>query len=117
MKNYTITVNGNVYDVTVDEGAAGAAVAAPQAQAPKAAPAPKKAAPAGAAGAAAVAALPVSLLNTADGTDWAPPMALLMLLRRSLALLLSKPVATTVTRISSDRFSSNAVPQMMFASG
>ncbi len=29
---------------------------------------------AGAAGAAAVAALPVSLLNTADGTDWAPPM-------------------------------------------
>ena len=51
MKNYTITVNGNVYDVTVDEGAAGAAVAAPQAQAPKAAPAPKKAAPAGAAGA------------------------------------------------------------------
>ena len=44
MKNYTITVNGNVYDVTVDEGAAGAAVAAPQAQAPKAAPAPKKAA-------------------------------------------------------------------------
>ena len=33
------------------------------------------------------------------------------------AALLSKPVATTVTRISSDRFSSNAVPQMMFASG
>lgn len=25
MKNYTITVNGNVYDVTVEEGAAGAA--------------------------------------------------------------------------------------------
>ena len=23
MKNYTITVNGNVYDVTVEEGAAG----------------------------------------------------------------------------------------------
>ena len=40
MKNYTITVNGNVYDVTVEETGAGAAptpVAAPKA-APKAAP-------------------------------------------------------------------------------
>ena len=39
MKNYTITVNGNVYDVTVEEGAGGAA-----APARAAAPAPKKAA-------------------------------------------------------------------------
>ena len=46
MKTYTITVNGNVYDVTVEEGASGAAPAA----APKAAPAPKAAAPAGGAG-------------------------------------------------------------------
>ena len=43
MKNYTITVNGNVYDVTVEEGAAGAATGAPKggagkAAAPKAAP-------------------------------------------------------------------------------
>ena len=37
MKNYTITVNGNVYDVTVEEGAAGAATSAPKAAAPKAA--------------------------------------------------------------------------------
>ena len=43
MKNYTITVNGNVYNVTVEEGAAGGQTAAPQApgkaipQAPKAA--------------------------------------------------------------------------------
>ena len=44
MKNYTITVNGNVYDVTVEEGAAGAATSAPKAAAPKAA-APKAAAP------------------------------------------------------------------------
>lgn len=45
MKNYTITVNGNVYDVTVEEGAAGAAPVA--AAAPKAAPAAApKAAPA-----------------------------------------------------------------------
>lgn len=36
MKNYTITVNGNVYDVTVEEGAAGAATSAPKAAAPKA---------------------------------------------------------------------------------
>ena len=47
MKSYTITVNGNVYDVTVEENTNGAAsvarpaapVAAPKA-APKAAPAP-----------------------------------------------------------------------------
>ena len=46
MKNYTITVNGNVYEVTVEEGTGSAAAAAPKA-APKAA-APKAAAPAGA---------------------------------------------------------------------
>ena len=55
MKNYTITVNGNVYNVTVEEGTtAGAAPvvsAAKAAPAPKAAPAaPKAAAPAGGAG-------------------------------------------------------------------
>lgn len=47
MKNYTITVNGNVYDVTVEENGAGAAPVARPAAAPKAAP---KAAPAGGAG-------------------------------------------------------------------
>lgn len=54
MKNYTITVNGNVYEVTVEEGAStGAApVAAPKA-APKAAPAAPKAA-ASAAGAGSI---------------------------------------------------------------
>lgn len=54
MKTYTITVNGNVYDVTVEEGTgSGAPAAAPKA-APKAAPAaaPKAAAPAPAAGGA-----------------------------------------------------------------
>lgn len=44
MKNYTITVNGNAYDVTVEENGAGAA-SAPAAAAPKAAPAAPKAAP------------------------------------------------------------------------
>ncbi len=58
MKNYTITVNGNVYEVTVEEGVStGAAPAAPKA-APKApAPkAPKAAAPAGAQGSVVVSA-------------------------------------------------------------
>ena len=53
MKNYTITVNGNVYDVTVEEngnGAAAAPVAAPKA-APNAAP---KAATNAAAGAGSI---------------------------------------------------------------
>ena len=57
MKNYTITVNGNVYYLTVEEGGAGAA--APVAAAPKAAPvaaAPKAAAPAGGAGAVKIEA-------------------------------------------------------------
>ena len=61
MKNYTITVNGNVYNVTVEEGTtAGAAPvvsAAKAAPAPKAAPAaPKAAAPAGAEGSVEVTA-------------------------------------------------------------
>lgn len=71
MKNYTITVNGNVYDVTVEEGTgstAGAAkAAAPKAAAPKAAApkaAPKAAAPAGAQGAVKVnAPMPGKILK------------------------------------------------------
>ncbi len=61
MKNYTITVNGNTYAVTVEEGAGAgvapvAAPAAPKA-APKAAPAaPKAAAPAAGAGSVKVEA-------------------------------------------------------------
>ena len=56
MKNYTITVNGNVYNVTVEEGTTAGVVQAPAA-APKAAPAaPKAAAPAGAQGSVVVTA-------------------------------------------------------------
>ncbi len=70
MKNYTITVNGNVYEVCVEEGAgvAAAPVAAPVA-APKAAPAapkaaPKAAAPAGAQGSVSVnAPMPGKILK------------------------------------------------------
>ena len=57
MKNYTITVNGNVYNVTVEEGTTAGVVQAPVAAAPKAAPAaPKAAAPAGAQGSVVVTA-------------------------------------------------------------
>ena len=42
MKNYTITVNGNVYDVTVEENGAGAPAAAPVAAPRAAAPAAGK---------------------------------------------------------------------------
>ena len=60
MKNYTITVNGNVYDVTVEEGVSGGTAPAPRAAAPaapKAAPAaPKAAASAGAQGSVPVTA-------------------------------------------------------------
>ena len=55
MKNYTRTVNGNVYDVVVEENTSGAPAAAKAPAAPKAAPkaapaAAPKAAPAGGAG-------------------------------------------------------------------
>ena len=52
MKTYTITVNGNVYNVTVEEGQTSGAPAAAPVAAPKAAPAaaPKAAAPAASAG-------------------------------------------------------------------
>lgn len=62
MKNYTITVNGNVYEVTVEEGASTGAAPVARAAAPAApkaasAPAaPKAAAPAGAAGSVVIPA-------------------------------------------------------------
>ena len=55
MKNYTITVNGNVYDVTVEEKAAGVApVAAAPKVAPAVAPAAAPAAPKAASGAGSI---------------------------------------------------------------
>ena len=56
MKNYTITVNGNVYDVTVEEKGAGASPAAAPVMAAPAAPkaAPAAAAPKASAGAGAI---------------------------------------------------------------
>ena len=58
MKSYTNTVNGNVYDVTVEENTNGAPAAAPapRAAAPAPAPAAKPAAAAGAAGSISITA-------------------------------------------------------------
>ncbi len=58
MKNYTITVNGNVYDVTVEENAGGVAPVQAAAPAPKA-PAAPKAAPKAAAKAAGAGSVQV----------------------------------------------------------
>ena len=57
MKNYTITVNGNVYDVTVEENTNGAPAAAPAPRAAAPAPAPAaKPAAAGTAGSISITA-------------------------------------------------------------
>ena len=74
MKSYTITVNGNVYDVTVEEnGSVSAPAAAPRRAAAPAAPAaaPKAAAPAGAQGAVKISApMPGKILGVkADAGD------------------------------------------------
>ena len=58
MKNYTITVNGTVYEVSVEEGGAGSTPV--RAAAPKAAPAAPKAAPAPAAAPAAAGSVEVT---------------------------------------------------------
>lgn len=57
MKNYTITVNGNVYDVTVEENTNGAPAAAP---APRAAAAPAPAPVAKPAAAGAVGSISIT---------------------------------------------------------
>lgn len=71
MKNYTITVNGTVYDVAVEEKAGGASASAPAASAP-AAPAPaapvqKQADPAPAAPAAGGSAGSVKVTSPMPG--------------------------------------------------
>ncbi len=70
MKNYTITVNGTPYNVTVEEGAGAPVAAAPVAAAAPApvpaaaAPAPKAAAPQGSAGSVKVEApMPGTILD------------------------------------------------------
>ncbi|MCR5517729.1 MAG: biotin/lipoyl-binding protein [Lachnospiraceae bacterium] len=83
MKNYTITVNGNTYDVVVEEGsgaAVSAPVSAPKAAAPK--PAAPKAAPASAAGSVKVTApMPGKILkvNVANGAAVKKGQAIIVL--------------------------------------
>ena len=78
MKNYRITVNGNVYDVAVEETGAGTAPAAPAA-APKAAP---KAAP---------AAAPKAAAGAQGGVKITAPMP-------GIVLSVKAPVGTAVTK-------------------
>ena len=89
MKNYTITVNGNVYEVTVEEGFTGAA-SAPKAAAPapKAAPAAApKAAPAGAAGAVAVTApMPGKILGVKASTGQAVKRGQVLLILEAMKM-------------------------------
>lgn len=87
MKNYTITVNGNAYEVTVEEGFTGAASApkaaasraaapapAPRAAAPAPAPAPRAAAPAPAPAPAAPAPAPAPAASAAGSVTVSAPM-------------------------------------------
>lgn len=68
MKNYTITVNGNVYDVTVEENTNGAPAAAPAPRAAAPAPAPAAAGAAGSISITAGAAGKVVDVVAAPGT-------------------------------------------------
>ena len=108
MKNYTITVNGNVYDVTVEEnGASAAAPAAAPKAAPAAAPkaAPKAAAPkAASAGAGSVkvnASVPgkVTKVNASVGQSVKPGDAIVTLEAMKMEIPVVAPQAGTVASI------------------
>ena len=98
MKNYTITVNGNVYDVTVEEN--GASAAAPAA-APKAAPAaaPKAAAPKAAAPKAASAGAGSVKVNASVGQSVKPGDAIVTLEAMKMEIPVVAPQAGTVASI------------------
>ena len=73
MRKFNVTVNGNVYEVMVEEVGAGAAVAAPVAAAPVAAPVAAPA-PAAAPVAAPAAAKPAAPAGTAGAVSVSAPM-------------------------------------------
>lgn len=108
MKNYTITVNGNVYNVTVEEGTttgvAPVVSAAKAAPAPKAAPAaPKAAAPAGAAGSVEVtASVPgkICKIEAAAGTAVKAGDAVLVLEAMKMEIPVVAPQDGTVATIN-----------------
>ena len=106
MKNYTITVNGTVYDVTVEEGGAGSApvrAAAPKA-APKAAPAAvAPAAPAAGAGSVEVkASVPgkVFKIEAAAGTAVKAGDAIIILEAMKMEIPVVAPQDGTVASIN-----------------
>ena len=104
MKNYTITVNGNVYDVTVEEKGAGAAPAAPKAAAapaPKAAPAPAapKAAGAGRIQVKAGAAGKVYQIPTSVGQSVQPGDTVVVIEAMKMEIPVVAPEAGTIASI------------------
>ena len=105
MKSYTITVNGNVYDVTVEENVGGA-VAAPVRKAapvaaPKAAPAaaPKAAASAGSINVTAGAAGKVFQIPTKVGQKVSKGDAVVIIEAMKMEIPVVAPEDGTVARI------------------
>ena len=101
MKNYTITVNGTVYDVTVEEGGAGSAPV--RAAAPKAAPAAAPAAPAAGAGSVEVkASVPgkVFKIEAAAGTAVKAGDAIIILEAMKMEIPVVAPQDGTVASIN-----------------
>lgn len=103
MKSYTITVNGNVYDVTVEERVAGVAPAAPVQKkapvAPKAAPAPKKAAGTGNVKVTAGAAGKVFKLEAAVGQQVEKGVPIVVIEAMKMEIPVVAPEAGTVASI------------------
>ena len=105
MKNYTITVNGNVYDVTVEEnGSVAAPSAAPRravapVAAPKAAPAPAASAGAGSIKIEAGAAGKVFKLEKKVGDKVEKGDAVLILEAMKMEIPVVAPEAGTVASI------------------
>lgn len=102
MKNYTITVNGNVYDVVVEEGASTGAAAAPKAVAAPAVP--KAAAPKAAGGAGSVkieagAAGKVFKVEAKVGQSVKPGDAVVILEAMKMEIPVVAPQAGTVASI------------------
>ena len=86
MKNYTITVNGNVYDVVVEEGAStGAPVAAPAA--PKAAPKAAPAAAPKAASAGAGSATPGGVVKKGDVVEENQPLIVIEAMKMEIPVV------------------------------
>ena len=104
MKNYTITVNGNVYDVTVEENGNASAPAAPRravapVAAPKAAPAPAASTGAGSIKIEAGAAGKVFKLEKKVGDKVNKGDAVLILEAMKMEIPVVAPEAGTVASI------------------